>query len=97
MRALLDARETDASGWLKEHQSQTRRVRDLEADLASARAHTERHRETLQSLEGRRQVFEVMLLEGESGLSEREARIAELERELAERVKLKAADACTTL
>ena len=70
---------------------QARRLRVVEADLALARAHAERFRENLQSLEGRRQVFESLLGDREAVISERGQRVAALEREIAERIKLHAA------
>src|ERR1700682_6155189 len=89
--AAIESHDASASASLKERQLQARRLRVVEADLAQARAHAERFRENLQSLEGRRQVFEAMLGDREAVISERGQRLAALEREIAERIKLHAA------
>ena len=56
-----------------------------------ALAQAERFRENLRSLEGRRQVFDSLLGDREAVISERGQRVAALEREIAERIKLHAA------
>jgi pSer/pThr/pTyr-binding forkhead associated (FHA) protein len=89
--AAIESHDASASASLKERQLQARRLRVVEADLAQARAHAERFRENLQSLEGRRQVFEAMLGDREAVISERGQRLAALEREIAERIKLHSA------
>lgn len=89
--AAIESHDASASASLKERQLQARRLRVVEADLAQARAHAERFRENLQSLEGRRQVFEAMLGDREAVISERGQRTSALEREIAERIKLHAA------
>jgi chromosome segregation ATPase len=89
--ATILSHDASASAGLKERQAQARRLRTLEADLAQARAHAERFRENLQTLEGRRHVFESMLGDRESVISERAQRTAALEREIAERIRLHAA------
>src|SRR6202451_2171898 len=58
--ATILSHDASASASLKERQAQARRLRTLEADLAQARAHAERFRENLQSLEGRRPIFDSM-------------------------------------
>ncbi len=62
----------------------------VESDLTLARAQAERFRENLQSLEGRRQVFDSLLGDREALISERSQRVAALEREVAERISLHA-------
>ena len=89
--AAIESHDASASAGLKERQAQARRLRTLEGDLAQARAHAERFRENLHSLEGRRRVFESMLGDREAVISERGQRLAGLEREIAERTKLHAA------
>jgi pSer/pThr/pTyr-binding forkhead associated (FHA) protein len=89
--ATILSHDASASASLKERQAQARRLRTLEADLAQARAQTERFRENLQTLEGRRHVFDSMLGDRESAISERAQRLAALEREIAERIRLHAA------
>lgn len=89
--AAIESHDASASAGLKERQVQARRLRTLEGDLAQARAQAERFRENLQSLEGRRHVFESMLGDRDSVISERGGRLAALEREIAERIRLHAA------
>lgn len=89
--AAIESHDASASAALKERQAQAQRLRTLESDLAQARAHAERFRENLRSLEGRRQLFESMLGDRDSVISERSERLATLEREIAERIKLHAA------
>jgi chromosome segregation ATPase len=89
--AAIESHDASASAGLKERQAQARRLRLLEADLAQARAQAERLRENLQSFEGRRHIFESMLGDRETVISERGYRLAALEREIAERIKLHAA------
>jgi chromosome segregation ATPase len=86
--AAIESHDASASASLIERQAQARRLRVLESDLSQARAHAERYRENLQSLEGRRQVFDALLGDREAVISERSQRIAVLEREVAERIKL---------
>jgi FHA domain len=86
--ATILSHDASASANLKERQVQARRLRTLEADLALARAHAERFRENLQTLEGRRHLFDSMLGDRESVISERAQRLAALEREIAERIRL---------
>ncbi|HEY4881329.1 MAG TPA: FHA domain-containing protein [Steroidobacteraceae bacterium] len=88
--AAIESHDASASAHLKERQTQARRLRTLEADLAQARAHAERFRENLQSLEGRRQIFDSMLGDREALISERGQRASVLEREVAERIQLHA-------
>jgi hypothetical protein len=89
--AAVESHDKSASAALKERQAIARRLRTLEGDLAQARAHAERFRENLQSLEGRRHVFASMLGDRESVISERGQRLSALEREIGERIKLHAA------
>jgi chromosome segregation ATPase len=89
--AAIESHDASASASLKERQTQARRLRVVDGDLALARAHAERFRENLQSLEGRRQVFESLLGDREAVISERSQRVMALEREIAERIKLHAA------
>ena len=89
--AAIQSHDASASAALKERQAQARRLRTLEGDLAQARAQAERFRENLQTLEGRRHVFDSMLGDRESVISERAQRLAALEREIAERIRLHAA------
>jgi DNA repair exonuclease SbcCD ATPase subunit len=86
--ALIQARDASSSALLKEREQQMRRVRLLEADLAQARGNAERYRELLQSMEGRRQIFESMLNERESVIIESGGTVAKLEAEMTHRVKL---------
>jgi pSer/pThr/pTyr-binding forkhead associated (FHA) protein len=86
--AAIESHDASASASLIERQAQARRLRVLESDLSQARAHAERYRENLQSLEGRRQVFDALLGDREAVISERSQRIAVLEREVADRIKL---------
>jgi chromosome segregation ATPase len=87
----IQQHDASASAALKERQTQARRLRTLESDLAQARAQAERFRENLQTLEGRRHVFDSMLGDRESVISERVQRTSALEREIAERIRLHAA------
>jgi chromosome segregation ATPase len=87
-QAAIESHDASASASLKERQIQARRLRAAETDLAQARAHAERFRENLQSLEGRRQVFEAMLGDRDAVISERNLRVAALEREVSERIQL---------
>jgi chromosome segregation ATPase len=89
--AAIESHDASASASLIERQAQARRLRVMETDLSQARAHAERYRENLQSLEGRRQVFDALLGDREAVISERGQRISALEREVAERIKLHAA------
>jgi chromosome segregation ATPase len=89
--AAIESHDASASASLKERQTQARRLRLLESDLTLARAQAERFRENLQSLEGRRQVFDSLLGDREALISERSQRVAALEREIAERIGLHAA------
>jgi len=86
--AAVESHDASASASLKERQAQARRLRVVESDLALARAHAERFRENLQSLEGRRQVFASLLGDREALISEGAQRIAALEREIADRIRL---------
>jgi chromosome segregation ATPase len=87
-QAAIESHDKSASAALKERQTIARRLRTLEGDLALARAQAERFRENLQTLEGRRQVFSSMLGDRESVISQHGQRMAALEREIAERIKL---------
>jgi chromosome segregation ATPase len=60
------------------HAAVCQRAQAAELDLAQWRTRGERYREALQSMEGRRELYDGML-------ADREARIAEVERELTER------------
>jgi septal ring factor EnvC (AmiA/AmiB activator) len=86
-------REHDASSgaMAREREQQARRVRLLESDLAQVRAAAERYRETLQSMEGRRQIFESMLDEREAELIQRGGTVARLEAEMTQRTKFNVA------
>ena len=86
--AAVESHDASASASLKERQAQARRLRVVESDLALARAQAERFRENLQSLEGRRQIFSSLLGDREALISESAQRIAALEREIADRVRL---------
>src|ERR1700733_7334746 len=88
--AAIESHDASASASLKERQAQARRLRLVESDLTLARAQAERFRENLQSLEGRRQVFDSLLGDREALISERSQRVAALEREVAERISLHA-------
>ncbi|MFO1400908.1 MAG: hypothetical protein U1F30_06810 [Steroidobacteraceae bacterium] len=63
------------------------RIARSETDAAEHQRRSERYRELLQGLEGRRQVFDSMLHEREQLLAERDARVALLENEVAERTQ----------
>jgi chromosome segregation ATPase len=89
--AAIESHDASASASLKERQAQARRLRLVESDLTLARAQAERFRENLQSLEGRRQVFDSLLGDREALISERSQRVAALEREVGERISLHAA------
>ncbi|MGH8230639.1 MAG: hypothetical protein ACRESY_02330, partial [Steroidobacteraceae bacterium] len=88
--AAIESHDASASAGLKERQIQARRLRSAESDLAQTRAYAERFRENLQSLEGRRQVFEAMLGDRDAVVSERNLRVSALEREVSERIQLHA-------
>jgi chromosome segregation ATPase len=88
--AAIESHDASASAGLKERQAQARRLRLVDSDLTLARAQAERFRENLQSLEGRRQVFDSLLGDREALISERSQRVAALEREVAERISLHA-------
>ncbi|MCC7462502.1 MAG: FHA domain-containing protein [Gammaproteobacteria bacterium] len=63
------------------------RIARAESDLGEQQRRSERYREQLQALEGRRQVFDGMLHEREQLLAERDARVLLLETEIAERTQ----------
>jgi chromosome segregation ATPase len=86
-RKMAQANDASAGAVMKERDQQIRRVRLLEADLNQARATAERYRETLQSMEGRRQIFESMMDEQETELIERGATVVHLETEMAKRTQ----------
>ncbi len=86
-RRMAQANDASAGAVIKERDQQIRRVRLLEADLNQARATAERYRETLQSMEGRRQIFESMMDDQETELIERGATVANLEAEMAKRTQ----------
>jgi septal ring factor EnvC (AmiA/AmiB activator) len=90
-RKLIQARDASEGALLKERDQQNRRVRQLETDLAQMRTSAERYRETLQSLEGRRQIFESMLDERETELIERGGTVVKLEAEMTQRTKFSVA------
>jgi chromosome segregation ATPase len=89
-RKLIQARDASEGALLKERDQQNRRVRQLETDLAQMRTSAERYRETLQSMEGRRQIFESMLDERETELIERGGTVVKLEAEMTQRTKFSA-------
>jgi chromosome segregation ATPase len=84
---LIQARDASEGALLKEREQQGRRVRLLEADLAQLRMSAERYRERLQSMEGRRQIFESMLDERETEIIERGGTVVRLEAEMTQRTK----------
>lgn len=86
-REQIALRIVETNSLQKEYAGRALHVSVIETELAQAQIHTERYRESLQNLEGRRQVFEAMLLDGDALITERELRIAALEGELAERGK----------
>jgi chromosome segregation ATPase len=79
--------EDEHSGLKLTHALSEARIARAEADGAEQQRRSERYREQLQSLEGRRQVFDAMLGEREQLVAERDARIALLESEVAERAQ----------
>jgi pSer/pThr/pTyr-binding forkhead associated (FHA) protein len=86
-RQVAQTKDASAGAMLKEREQQARRLRMLEADLGQARTMAERYRETLQSMEGRRQIFESMMDEQESELIERGSTVVRLESEIAKRTQ----------
>jgi DNA repair exonuclease SbcCD ATPase subunit len=86
-RQLIQARDASEGALLKEREQQNRRVRQLETDLAQARANAERYRESLQTMEGRRQIFVSMLDEREAEIIERGSTVVKLESEMTQRTK----------
>ena len=86
-RKLAEARDASAGAVLKEREQQARRIRLLETDLTQVRLNAERYRETLQSMEGRRQIFESMLDERETALIEHGGTVAKLETEMNQRTQ----------
>ncbi|HWW19711.1 MAG TPA: FHA domain-containing protein [Steroidobacteraceae bacterium] len=90
-RQLIKARDASEGALLKEREQQNRRVRQLETDIAQARANAERYRERLQSMEGRRQIFASMLDEREAEVIERGTTLVKLESEMTQRTRFSAA------
>jgi DNA repair exonuclease SbcCD ATPase subunit len=90
-RKLILARDASEGTLLKEREQQNRRVRQLETDLTQARANAERYRESLQSMEGRRQIFTSMLDEREAEVIERGSTVVKLEAEMTQRTKFSVA------
>jgi chromosome segregation ATPase len=90
-RSLIQARDASEGALLKEREQQNRRVRQLETDLAQARANAERYRESLQSMEGRRQIFASMLDEREAEVIERGSTVVKLEAEMTQRTRFSVA------
>ena len=88
---LIQARDASEGALLRERDQQARRVRQLEADLTQLRASTERYREALQSMEGRRQIFVSMLDEREAQVIERGSTVVKLEAEMTQHTKISAA------
>jgi chromosome segregation ATPase len=88
---LIRERDVSSGTLLREREQQARRVRMLESDLNQARIAAERYRETLQSMEGRRQIFESMLDERESELIARGGTVVKLEAEINKRTQLNVA------
>jgi pSer/pThr/pTyr-binding forkhead associated (FHA) protein len=86
-RKLAQAQDASAGAVLKERDQHARRVRQLETDLTQARSSAERYRETLQNMEGRRQIFESMMDEQESELIERGATVVNLQTEIDKRTQ----------
>jgi chromosome segregation ATPase len=90
LAAAEDARrraEEQHSALRLAHALSEARIARAESDVLEHQRRSERYREQLQALEGRRQVFDAMLHEREQLLSERDARIAALETEVAERTQ----------
>ena len=90
LAAARDARrraEEEHAALRQVHALGEARIAQAEADSAEHQRRSERYREQLQSLEGRRQIFDAMLGEREQLLAERDARVAQLEREAAERAQ----------
>jgi chromosome segregation ATPase len=90
LAAALEARrraEEQHSALKLGHSLSEARIARAEADVAEHQRRSERYREQLQSLEGRRQLFDGMLGEREQLVAERDARIALLESEVAERTQ----------
>jgi chromosome segregation ATPase len=90
LTAAQDARrrvEEEHSALKLTHSLAEVRIARAETDAAEQQRRGERYREQLQSLEGRRQLFDAMLGEREQLLAERDARIALLESEVAERTQ----------
>jgi golgin subfamily B member 1 len=77
-RARIESQAAELLGLKAERSKILQRAQSAEFDLAQWRARGERYQETLQSLEGRRELYDGMI-------AEREARIASLEQEAAER------------
>jgi chromosome segregation ATPase len=84
--SLRDAEQAHATLML-EHSLSVARIARAQADAADHQRRSERFREQLQSLDGRQQFFDVMLGEREQLVSERDIRIAQLESEVAERIR----------
>ncbi|HEY6452975.1 MAG TPA: FHA domain-containing protein [Steroidobacteraceae bacterium] len=77
-QARIDLQAEELLGLRSERSRLLQRAEAAESDLVQWRTRGERYRETLQSLEGRRELYDGVI-------AEREARIAELEHESAER------------
>jgi chromosome segregation ATPase len=77
-RARIESQAAELLGLKAERSKILQRAQAAEFDLAQWRARGERYQETLQTLEGRRELYDGMI-------AEREARIASLEQEAAER------------
>jgi chromosome segregation ATPase len=77
LRARADAQAAELTSLKAERTQLTQRYRAAETDLAQWRTRGERYRETLQGMEGRRQLYDGVV-------AEREARIAALEQAAAE-------------
>src|SRR5665213_2113656 len=77
-RARIESQAAELLGLKAERSKILQRAQSAEFDLAQWRARGERYQETLQSLEGRRELYDGMI-------AEREVRIASLEQEAAER------------
>jgi septal ring factor EnvC (AmiA/AmiB activator) len=90
-KKLLETRDASAGALMKEREQQARRIRVLEIDLTQVRLNAERYRETLQSMEGRRQIFESMLDEREVALIEHGGTVAKLESEMNQRTQFNVA------
>jgi chromosome segregation ATPase len=86
-KKLIEARDASSGALMKEREQQARRIRVLEIDLTQVRLNAERYRETLQSMEGRRQIFESMLDERETQLIEHGGTVAKLESEMNQRTQ----------